>query len=67
MPSVMRWVEVHRLAVAGQQSAIARSLGTRISEEWLARSRFTEVAALAEATLTLGHDADALYNLVVRR
>ncbi|MGC4814072.1 tetratricopeptide repeat protein, partial [Micromonospora sp. DT228] len=56
-----RWVEVHRLAVAGQQPAIARALSDRVCRVWLRTSRFAAVEAMATATLTLGPDADALY------
>jgi tetratricopeptide (TPR) repeat protein len=63
MTSVVRWVEVHRLAVAGRESGIARDVGGRVGEVWLARSRFVDVARLAGLTLTLGEDADAFYQL----
>ncbi|MGX4657827.1 tetratricopeptide repeat protein [Micromonospora sp. SCSIO 07396] len=56
-----RWVEVHRLAVAGQQAEIARDIGGRTCRFWLRTSRFATVEAMATATLTLGPDADALY------
>ena len=60
---MVRLVEVHRLAVAGRQAGIARDVGNRIGRVWLVRSRFADVARLAEQTLTLGEDADALYDL----
>jgi tetratricopeptide (TPR) repeat protein len=63
MTSLARWVEVHRLAVAGQEAGIARDVGGRIGEVWLARSRFADVARLARLTLTLGEDAGAFYDL----
>jgi tetratricopeptide (TPR) repeat protein len=63
MASVARWVEVHRLAVAGREAAIARDVGHRVGRVWLARSRFADVARLAGLTLTLGPDAGALYDL----
>ena len=63
MTSVARWVEVHRLAVAGREAAIARDTGNRVGRVWLATSRFTDVARLAELTLTLGADAGAFYDL----
>ena len=63
MTSVVRWVEVHRLAVAGGEAGIARDVGGRVGEVWLARSRFADAARLAELTLTLGEDALALYQL----
>src|ERR1700727_1249105 len=63
MTSVVRWVEVHRLAVAGQEAGIARDVGGRVGGVWLARSRFADVARLAGLTLTLGEDALALYQL----
>ena len=63
MTSVARWVEVHRLAVAGREAAIARDVGDRVGRVWLARSRFADVARLAALTLTLGEDAGALYDL----
>jgi hypothetical protein len=61
--SVVRWVEVHRLAVAGREAGIAREVGDRIGRVWLARSRFVDVVRLAEQTLTLGEDAGAFYDL----
>ena len=63
MTSVVRWVEVHRLAVAGREAGIARVVGGRVGEVWLARSRFADVARLAGLTLTLGEDALALCQL----
>jgi hypothetical protein len=53
MTSVVRWAEVHRLAVAGREAGIARDVGGRVGRVWLARSRFADVARLAELTLTL--------------
>ena len=63
MTSVARWVEVHRLAVAGREAGIARDVGGRVGGGWLARSRFADVARLAGLTLTLGEDARAFYQL----
>src|SRR5215831_14290587 len=63
MTSVVRWVEVHRLAVAGREAGIAREVGGRVGRVWLARSRFADVARLAGLTLTLGEDAGAFYDL----
>ena len=63
MTSVARWVEVHRLAVAGREAGIARDAGGRVGRVWLARSRFADAARLAGLTLTLGEDARALYQL----
>ena len=63
MTSVVRWVEVHRLAVAGGEAGIARDAGGRVGRVWLARSRFADAARLAGLTLTLGEDAHALYQL----
>ena len=63
MTSVVRWVEVHRLAVAGREAGIARDVGGRVGRVWLARSRFADVARLAGLTLTLGEDARAFYQL----
>jgi tetratricopeptide (TPR) repeat protein len=60
---VVQWVEVHRLAVAGREPVIAREVGDRVARVWLRRSRFADVAALATATLTLGPDAGAFYDL----
>ena len=63
MTSVARWVEVHRLAVAGREAGIARDVGGRVGRAWLGRSRFADVARLAGLTLTLGEDASAFYQL----
>src|SRR5690349_4669747 len=63
MTSVARWVEVHRLAVAGREAEIAREVGGRVGGVWLTRSRFADVARLAGLTLTLGEDARASYQL----
>ena len=63
MTSVVRWVEVHRLAVAGREAGIARDVGGRVGGVWLARSRFADVARLAGLTLALGEDARAFYQL----
>jgi hypothetical protein len=59
--SLPRLVEVHRLAVAGEQARIARAVGDRVGRVWLAGSRFADVAGLAELTLSLGEDAGAFY------
>ncbi len=59
--AVARDVEVHRLAVADQQPLIAREVGARVGQVWLRTSRFAAVEAMATATLTLGPDANALY------
>ncbi len=63
MTSVVRWVEVHRLAVAGGEAGIARAVGDRVGRVWLARSRFADVARLAGLTLSLGEDAGSFYGL----
>jgi tetratricopeptide (TPR) repeat protein len=63
MKSVVRWVEVHRLAVAGREAGIARDAGSRVGGVWLARSRFADAARLAGLTLTLGEDPLAFYQL----
>src|SRR5580692_6148041 len=63
MTSVARWVEVHRLAVAGREAGIARDVGGRVGRVWLARSRFADAARLAGLTLALGEDARAFYQL----
>ncbi|MFI1196978.1 tetratricopeptide repeat protein, partial [Micromonospora sp. NPDC020750] len=60
--TLLRWVEVHRLAVAGRQAAIARDTGARVCRVWLRTSRFAAVEAMATATLTLGPDASAFYD-----
>ena len=44
MTSVARWVEVHRLAVAGGEAGIAREVGGWVGRLWLARSRFADAA-----------------------
>ncbi|MEV4767857.1 tetratricopeptide repeat protein, partial [Micromonospora humida] len=59
--TIARRVEVHRLAVAGRQPEIARDISDRVGRVWLSTSRFAAVEAMATATLTLGPDADALY------
>jgi tetratricopeptide (TPR) repeat protein len=61
--TVAQLVEVHRLAVAGREPEIARHVGDRVARVWLRTSRFADVEALATATLTLGPDAGALYDL----
>src|SRR5690242_17099892 len=63
MTTLTQWVEVHRLAVAGREPIIARDVGSRMARVWLSRSRFADVVALATATLTLGPDAGAFYDL----
>jgi tetratricopeptide (TPR) repeat protein len=63
MTFLAQWVEVHRLAVAGREPVIARDVGDRVARIWLGRSRFADVAALASATLILGPDAGAFYDL----
>ncbi|MEV4826923.1 tetratricopeptide repeat protein, partial [Micromonospora sp. NPDC049257] len=59
--TVARWVEVHRLAVAGRQPVIARDVGSRVCRVWLRTSRFAAVEAMATATLTLGPDASPFH------
>src|SRR4051794_13665515 len=63
MTSALRWVEVHRLAVAGGEAAIARDVGDRVARAWLPTSRFADVARVAELTLSLGDEAGAFYDL----
>nr|WP_304412717.1 MULTISPECIES: tetratricopeptide repeat protein [unclassified Actinoplanes] len=58
-----QWAEVHRLALAGRKATIARDVGHRLATVWLRVSRLADVAALSRATLTLGPDANALYDL----
>ncbi|SCF49322.1 tetratricopeptide repeat protein, partial [Micromonospora carbonacea] len=60
--TIARHAEVHRLAVAGREPEIARSIGTRVCQVWLGISRFAAVEAMATATLTLGPDVDAFYD-----
>ncbi|WP_344254177.1 tetratricopeptide repeat protein, partial [Actinoplanes campanulatus] len=57
-----RQVEVHRLAVAGGETQIARYTGYRLGQVLLPRSRFVDAETIATATLTLGPDADAFYS-----
>ncbi|WP_420119390.1 tetratricopeptide repeat protein, partial [Micromonospora sp.] len=59
--TLARWVEVHRLAVAGRQPVIARDVGDRVCRVWLRTSRFAAVEAMATATLTLGAVAGSFY------
>ena len=59
MTTAPRWVEVRWPAVAGGEAGIARDVGGRVGRVWLARSRFADVARLAEQTLSLGPDAGA--------
>lgn len=61
--TLAQWVEVHRLAVAGRETTIARTVGSKVGWAWLRTSRFTDTITLAQATLTLGPDATALYQL----
>lgn len=63
MIDLVRWVEVHRLAVAGRQARIARKVGGQLGQVWLGKSRYTDVAALAKLTLSVGEDAFAFYQL----
>ena len=49
MTSAGRWVEVHRLAVAGGEAGIARDVGGRVGGMWLARSRFADVGPAGRA------------------
>ncbi|MBB5866669.1 tetratricopeptide (TPR) repeat protein [Allocatelliglobosispora scoriae] len=59
---VVGLLEVHRLAVAGRDAAIARQVGGSVGRAWLRTSRFADVDTLATATLTLGPDAGAFYD-----
>ncbi|GID92496.1 hypothetical protein ACFQFC_40120 [Amorphoplanes digitatis] len=54
--STERLVEVHRLAVAGRDAAIASDVGNRVSRVWLVRSRFADVIRLAELERTVELD-----------
>src|SRR4051794_30961655 len=56
-------LEVHRLALAGQEAGIARVVGGMVGRGWLAQSRFADVMRLAERTLILGPDATAFFHL----
>ena len=63
MRRVVRWVEVHRLAVAGREAGDRPGCGGPGWSVWLARSRFADVARLAELTRTLGEARSAFYQL----
>ncbi|GGN91872.1 hypothetical protein GCM10010112_78470 [Actinoplanes lobatus] len=57
MTTVEPLIEVHRLAVAGREPAIAHRLERVLAPKWLLTSRFTDAANLASLTLTPGPDA----------
>ena len=47
MPIEEQLQEIHRLAVLGDVAAIAQDVGPRLTQVWLATSRFREVRALS--------------------
>jgi tetratricopeptide (TPR) repeat protein len=60
-----RCLEIHRLAVLGQENNIAVTLATGIAERWIARSRFREGVALCKTTLEIA-ETSTLLNQVGR-
>ena len=63
MPTEEQLQEIHRLAVLGDVAAIAQDVGPRLTEPWLATSRFREVREVSLQTLTLGPHAGTLVYL----
>ena len=55
MTSVVRWVEVHRLAVACREAAIAQDVGNRVGQVWLA-TRGTAVPDTATMETMTAYD-----------
>jgi tetratricopeptide (TPR) repeat protein len=61
--SEAQWLEIHRLAVLGAELPIAQTAMGTLAEYWLGVSRFRDVEALCQQTLTLGPHALSLYYL----
>ena len=63
MPTEEQLREIHRLAVLGEATEIAQSVGSQLTAYWLGVSRFREVRDVSLQTLTLGPHADTLVTL----
>ena len=63
MPTEEQLREIHRLAVLGEATEIAQSVGNQLTSYWLRVSRFHEVRDVSLQTLTLGPHADTLVTL----
>ena len=46
-------LEIHRLALLGEETAIAQDVNARLAGAWLGVSRFRDVAELCSRTLEL--------------
>ena len=56
-------LEIHRLALAGEEGNIAAEMADRLTASWNNSSRFRETVALSQKTLTLTADYRVLHNL----
>jgi tetratricopeptide (TPR) repeat protein len=63
MPTEEQLLEIHRLALLGDEADIARALTSQLATSWLGLSRFREVRELCTKTLGLGPDPDTFVSL----
>ena len=59
-------LEIHRLAISGQEKEIAVELGSRLSRIWVNASRFQEAVTLCQLTLQLTPDAFPILHMLAR-
>ncbi|MBI4747495.1 MAG: tetratricopeptide repeat protein [Acidobacteria bacterium] len=59
-------LEIHRLAIAGQEKEIAVKLAISLSRNWVNASRFQEAVSLCETTLNLVPDAFPILHSLAR-
>ena len=63
MPTEEQLLEIHRLALLGEEAEIAHDVGAKLAGSWLGSSRFRDVAELGTKTLQLGSNATTLNHL----
>ena len=63
MPTEEQLLEIHRLALLGAETDIARDMTNTLADAWLGSSRFRDVEALCLRTLELENDASTLIYL----
>ncbi|XGV88366.1 MAG: CHAT domain-containing tetratricopeptide repeat protein [Limnothrix sp. BL-A-16] len=56
-------LEIHRLALLGQESEISTTISKAVTNQWIKRSRFREARDLCQKNLTLTADYRVIHNL----